>query len=173
MTLEQPNEFEEWQWFLAGLARGFDAVVTKKFYVSKAPLQTHPELLRERRTMKPLQPTVKETSKAIPAQRRIWKSLIRAKNASQVQAACKRSRFWLNDDNEVENLRISVNLDRLHRMAPIWLAAKSDKKFPKSDRPTSEDKQIEFLARAMAGGSMGLTARYANEKLRKRKPAEK
>ncbi len=165
---EVSREVAEWKWFFSGLAKGFHAELTMRLEVPRAPLQNHPALIAERKN-KPIDwKLVTETSKALPPQYRMWRSLLKAKTVRQVQRLCRESRFWADHIDHIEKARISFNLGRLDELAKPWLAALNEKRFPKSNRPSSQTKQIDFLARAMAGASKGLTARYANEKFSKK-----
>ena len=92
----------------------------------------------------------------------LWIRLLNAKTVAQVRAVCKESPFWLNPK------RGSIAFYRaLTEHADVFLAAKKDRRWPKSDRPTNAGKRIQFLARSMAGLMMGISIRTAQDLLSK------
>lgn len=90
----------------------------------------------------------------------LWIQLLQATTAEQVRAVCDQSQFWLNPKR---------GATEFHRMlsdqAESFLAAKQDPRWPRSDRPTNQGKRIRFLARALAGITMGISVRTAQDLL--------
>ena len=92
----------------------------------------------------------------------LWIQLLNAKTIPQVRAICDQSPFWLNPK------RGAIIFHRtLSEQAETFLAAKKDPRWPRSERPTSQGRQIRFLARSMAGVSMGISIRTAQDLLAK------
>jgi hypothetical protein len=60
----------------------------------------------------------------------------------------------------------------LTQYASEYLAAKSDKRFPASDRATSQLKQLWFLSRALAGALFGVTTRTAINLVGSKRPEQ-
>src|SRR6266849_4727553 len=79
-----------------------------------------------------------------PPEPDIWVRLKRATTAQQVRRVCSQSRHWLNPKRS-ELGRV------LYKHADQFLEAKADPAYPRSERGSSENKRIQFLARAMAG----------------------
>ena len=77
-------------------------------------------------------------------------------------AVCAESEFWLNPKRGA-----TLFHDVLSQYADRFLAAKQDRRFPKSDRPTNKGRQIRFLARSMAGITVGISIRTAQDLLAK------
>ena len=97
-----------------------------------------------------------------PPEPDIWVRLKRATTAQQVRRVCSQSRHWLNPKRS-ELGRI------LYKHAEQLLEAKTDPAYPRSERGSSEDKRIQFLARAMAGISLGMSPATGVDLLRKAK----
>src|SRR5215472_3224793 len=92
----------------------------------------------------------------------LWEKLLAARTAEQVRAVCDKSEFWLNPKRGgTEFHRI------LSGYAKEFLAAKKDPRWPRSDRPTNQGKRIRFLARSLAGITMGISIRTAQDLLAK------
>jgi hypothetical protein len=92
----------------------------------------------------------------------LWRQLLDATTAEQVRAVSDESPYWLNPERDS-----ILFYDLLSRNAKSFLAAKTDRRFPKSNRPTNQGRQIRFLARSMAGISMGISIRTAQDLLAK------
>jgi hypothetical protein len=96
-------------------------------------------------------------------ERALWLRLLEATTPEEVRAACDESEFWLNPKRGG-----TLFHDVLSGYAESFLDAKRDKRWPKADRPTSEGRRIRFLARSMAGISMGISIRTAQDLLAKK-----
>ncbi len=75
---------------------------------------------------------------------------------------CDESPFWLNPTRGA-----IMFCDLLSGNAEEFLAATQDRRWPKSDRPTNQGRRIRFLARSMAGITMGISIRTAQDLLAK------
>ena len=92
----------------------------------------------------------------------LWKRLLNATTPEEIQAVCDESPYWLNPQRGAILFH-----DVLSGNANSFLAAKQDRRFPKSDRPTNQGRQIRFLARSMAGITVGISIRTAQDLLAK------
>ena len=88
--------------------------------------------------------------------------MLNATTPEQVRAVCDESPYWLNPKRGA-NLFYTL----LVRNAESFLAAMRDRRWPKTDRPTNQGRQIRFLARSMAGVAMGISIRTAQDLLAK------
>ena len=86
-----------------------------------------------------------------PAEPEVWEQVKRAQKPNQIREACDTSPFWLNPTASRSPL---VGDLRIH--ASEFLAAKKYR-YPKSNRPSSEEKRILHFARAMAGITQGIS----------------
>lgn len=93
-------------------------------------------------------------------ERALWQRLLDATRPKQVRAVCGESPNWLNPKQGSK-----LFYDLLGRNAKPFLAAKLDPRYPKSDRPTNQGRRIRFLARSMAGVTMGISVRTAQDLL--------
>jgi hypothetical protein len=108
------------------------------------------------------QKTAKVQSRAIPAECHLWKALKRARSARQVRRICRQSKHWLKWKSEFVRDGVvrgyaqspSACPKALYDHAEEFCQAKRDDRYPDSDRPSSDDKRIEFFARVMAGLSL-------------------
>jgi len=110
---------------------------------------------------------------AIPSERQLWEALKRASTAAQARRICSRSKIWLKPRMEFPNggfaewwwfRRI------LYQRAREFCFAKLDPRYPRRDQRESGDyRRIEYLARVMAGLTVGLAPSTAVELLRKMK----
>jgi hypothetical protein len=89
--------------------------------------------------------------KGRPGEPDIWKRLKSARTVAQVRNACRASRLWLNPR---ETQRPWVMDLQAH--AAEFLDGKA-RRYPKSDRPSSERKRIVHFARVMAGITVGIS----------------
>ena len=93
----------------------------------------------------------------------LWLRLLQATTLEEVRAVCNASEFWLNPKRGGTLFHHALS----HR-AEEFLAAKRDPRWPKTNRPTSQGRRIRFLARSMAGISMGISIRTAQDLLAKK-----
>jgi hypothetical protein len=92
----------------------------------------------------------------------LWKRLMEVETPREVKAVCDQSEFWLNPKKGA-----GVFHHVLSKQAVGFLAAKKDPRYPRSDRPTNIGKRNRFLARALAGLTMGISSRTAQDLLAK------
>lgn len=91
----------------------------------------------------------------------LWERLLKATSPEEVKAVCDESPYWLNPK------RGAILFYRvLSENAKNFLAAKQNRRYPRSDRPTTRGRRIRFLARSMAGISMGIGVRTAQDLLK-------
>jgi hypothetical protein len=103
------------------------------------------------------------TGKSRQAEPRIWGRLLRAETVNQVRSTAYSSRYWLNPRRRGGRVWLRV----LSKQADQFLRAKEDPRYPRSNRPSSEDKKLRYLARALAGISLGVSYRTAVDLLEK------
>jgi hypothetical protein len=112
--------------------------------------------------------------KNVPGDPQVLKSLLRAKTAQRVRQICKdafvvRSVEFRHGDYRqftVANWPMargngSMFPEYLSRHAEQFIAARNDSRFPRSNRPSSQPKQLWFLSRALAGALFKVTTRTA------------
>ena len=113
------------------------------------------------------------TVPAIPSERSLWNALKRAKTASQVRRICSRSKIWLKPRLEFRDgsfMEYWPWRRVLYRDAEKFCQAKRDQRYPERDKRKSGDyRRLEFLARVMAGLTVGRAPSTAVEMLRKAK----
>jgi hypothetical protein len=164
----------EWLWFFSGIHGGFPR---EDWYEKTIPeerrSEPHPLLMDElRNTPRVVVVPTKNAGGYLP-QRKLWLKLLQARTPQDTKNACKESLFWIREDGTVKDSRILYFLSLLCDLASVFLVAKKEKRYPQSDRPSSDAKRVLYLARAMAGACLGVTPRYANEELfRNSKAAE-
>lgn len=90
----------------------------------------------------------------IPGEPDVLELLLRAEDAEQVQKICEDAPNWPISPG-------SVLPTYLSKHASVFVAATKDSRFPRSDRPTSQLKQIWFLSRALAGAIFEVKTRTA------------
>jgi hypothetical protein len=116
------------------------------------------------------------TVRAIPSERSLWEALKRAQTASQVRRICTRSKIWLKPRLEFPDgsfMEYWPWRRVLYRDAEKFCHAKRDPRYPERDKRKSGDyRRLEFLARVMAGLTVGLAPSTAVEMLRKAKHPE-
>jgi hypothetical protein len=105
----------------------------------------------------------------ISAQPHLWHQLKRARSTKEVQRATTDIYHWLlaavPGVRDISEFRI-VLCDRaaeLFRARDLW-------NYPRKERPTSDDKRIEFFAKAFAGLMLGKSPATATRKLARWKP---
>jgi hypothetical protein len=147
----------EWYWIFDGLVRGIaptDGVEQDWELIRPPKLSGIPELDEERMSAYHAKTITKEgwvprryrkRTRGRPAERDVWTKLFRAKTSTQVRAAYRSSRFWLNSS---KNMRGWV--EELDKHPKEFLKAKTYR-YPKSKRPSSEEKRVLHFARAMSG----------------------
>jgi hypothetical protein len=152
----------EWYWVFNGLVRGIPATagIEQDWEPIRPPkLSGIPELDEERLAAWNAKSITQEgriprnyrrRTRGRAAERNVWAKLLRARTPAQVRKAYRSSRFWL---NPAKNTRGCV--EELRKHAPEFLTAK-DYRYPGSDRPSSQEKQILHFARAMAGIMTGI-----------------
>ena len=90
----------------------------------------------------------------IPGEPDVLESLIRAGDAEQVIKICEDAPNWPISPGSVLPTYLSQH-------ASVFVAATKDSRFPRSDRPTSQLKQLWFLSRALAGAIFEVKTRTA------------
>jgi hypothetical protein len=92
----------------------------------------------------------------------LWLRLLNATTSKEIKAVCDESPYWLNPKRGAAMFH-----DLLSGNAKGFLSATQDRRWPKSDRPTNQGRRIRFLARSMAGITMGISVRTAQDLLAK------
>jgi len=119
----------------------------------------------------------------IPAKPEIVSMLLQAKTADQVKSICEdafiRRTIETSDGAEREvmwpNWPISVGSVLpmyLSQYAAQFVAAKSDERYPRSDRPSTLLKQLWFLSRALSGALHGIEVRTAINLVGSKRPEQ-
>ena len=105
--------------------------------------------------------TVKVSRDAIPPERHLWEALKRARTAADVRRICRRSRYWLMWEwtGELNGKRWYCRSpylcpSALYDQAEEFCQAKESTRYPKSSRPSSDDKKLVYFARIMAALSL-------------------
>jgi hypothetical protein len=147
----------EWYWVFDGLVRGIPATdgIEQDWEPIRPPkLSGIPELDEERLATWNAKHFTSEAwvprryrrqTRGRPAERDIWIKLLRAKTSAQVRAAYRASRFWLNPSKNTRGW-----VEELDKHPQDFLKAKTYR-YPKSKRPSSEEKRVLHFARAMSG----------------------
>jgi hypothetical protein len=142
------------------------------------------------RTSEPLSPpipvAVSEAAKLLPASMKsdewfisrpvmpapeIWELLKRARRVKEVQRASQRIRSWMTKQfgpglgRWLPGTPPSEFADVLERVAENMLTGKNLPGYAKTDRPKSDDKRVEFLAKVLAGARFGLAPITAAKRL--------
>lgn len=156
----------EWNFFFDGLRNGFPPQSCCEWHIPGPPgTNAHPLLQEERQKFAMV---IRREQRSIPGflpEKKTWKKLLAATTEPALQKACKESRYWPKKSSNLEFTQVGYLLSLIWKLAPIFLAAKLEKRYPAGDRPTSEDKKARFLAQAMAGACNGIAPRYAVDKL--------
>src|SRR5262245_33542292 len=87
-----------------------------------------------------------------PAEPELWDRLRTATTAAEVRVVCEKSEYWLNPQRGA-----SLFNNTLMKFADEVVVARRHPRYPKSSRPTSEGRQMQFLARVLAGLLVGLS----------------
>jgi hypothetical protein len=105
--------------------------------------------------------TVRVPRDAIPPERDLWEALKRARTATEVRRICRRSKFWLKWEwtGELNGKRwYCRSLYRcpsaLYENADSFCQAKMYSRYPKSNRPSSDDRKLVYFVRVMAALSL-------------------
>jgi hypothetical protein len=119
----------------------------------------------------------------IPGEPDMLRALLQARTPKQVRQICKDA--FVTREVEVEPGRTrsrlvpnwplsggSVLPYHLSRQAKEFVAARRDRRFPRSDRPSNQLKQLWFLARALAGALFEIKARTAINLVGSRRPEQ-
>lgn len=152
----------EWYWVFSGLIRGIPATdeIEQDWEPMRPPkLSGIPELDEERLATWNAKHYTSEAwvprryrrrTRGIPAERDVWARLLRARTSAQVREAYLSSRFWLNPSRSPRGW-----VEELEKHPNHFLKAKTYR-YPKSKRPSSEEKRVLHFARAMAGTMTGI-----------------
>lgn len=96
----------------------------------------------------------------IPDERHLWERLKKARSVHQIWAIYDDSEIWFRRPGRPWLRDICDHADEL-------LKAKGDCRYPKSHRPSSDGKRVEYFARVMAGITLRTPPATAVDKLRK------
>jgi hypothetical protein len=83
---------------------------------------------------------------SVPAEVHIWNALKQAKTPEDLRSAYKKSKYWFNPEWSGRGY-----VDRFFKHADLVIKAKNDPRYPSSNRPSSDDKRLEFFSAIMAG----------------------
>ena len=119
----------------------------------------------------------------IPGEPDVLRALLQARTPKQVRQICKDAfvtRGFEVEPGRTESILVpnwplsggSVLPSCLSRHAEEFVAARRDRRFPRSDRPSNQLKQLWFLARALAGAIFGIKARTAINLVGSRRPEQ-
>lgn len=108
----------------------------------------------------------------IPGEPDVLEALLRAQDPQVVRTICEDASMPVKVEREQGRVEIldlpawpismgSVLPMYLTQHAAEFIATKKDRRFPRSDRPSSRLKQLWFLSRALAGAIFGMKARTA------------
>lgn len=137
----------EWCAIFEGLRDGTSSYLLEELQSRPRRLSRHPDLRRALRNELPVALRIGHRKiRGIPPERDLWKKLKQAVNVEDVQGICRQSQFWLNPRKSGKPF-----VETLSTKAGQFLAAKNDRRYPGSERASSEDKRLRYLARAMAG----------------------
>jgi hypothetical protein len=153
----------EWCAIFKGLRDGTPTYQLQELRAEPRKLSRHPALRWELRNEMPVKLKVAETRiPGIPPERELWHALLRAASVEEVRRICGRSFHWLNPKTSRKPF-----VEILSTRADLFLTAKSDRRFPASERCSSDDKRLLYLARAMAGITLKRSPRRAIDLLAK------
>ncbi len=85
-------------------------------------------------------------TRSVPGEVHIWNALKQAETPEEVRAAYAMSKYWFNP-----KWHGRVYVTRIYEHAGLVIKAKNDSRYPRSDRPSSDDKRLEFFSVVMAG----------------------
>jgi hypothetical protein len=92
----------------------------------------------------------------------LWKALLRARTRGQVRSICSGAKF-----NSFKRTIKDARVQKMCDYPEYFLAAKRDKRFPRSARPSTIKKRLDYLGRAMAGLAFHIKPGTAVDLLRK------
>jgi hypothetical protein len=108
---------------------------------------------------------------SIPAERHLWEALKRAQTAAQVRRIVSQSKEWLRPRLEFPDggyMEYWPFRRALYARAGEFCKSKLDRRYPRRDKRESGDyRRIEYLARVLAGLTLGLSPSTGVERLRK------
>ena len=118
----------------------------------------------------------------VPGEPKIIEKLLNAKKQDQVRKICADAFTHLDEyvSGEIVEVRrpnwpisdFSLLPEKLSQYASEFIEAKNDPRFPASDRPTSRQRQLWFIARALAGAVHGISTRTAINQIGSVRPDE-
>ncbi|MGH9792026.1 MAG: hypothetical protein ACRD5W_12520 [Candidatus Acidiferrales bacterium] len=119
----------------------------------------------------------------VPGEPEVLRALLRAKSPFEVRKICMDAtvprKVQAGERGEITvdmpNWPLpggSVLPTYLAQYAREFIAAKTDRRFPRSGRPSSQLKKLWFLSRALAGALYGVTARTATNLVGSRRPEQ-
>ena len=101
----------------------------------------------------------------IPGEPDVLKGLLQARTVTRVREICKDAPNWpISTGSELPQC--------LSQHAAEFVAAKKDRRFPCSGRPSSQLKRLWFLSRALAGAVFGIKTRTAINLVGSKRPEE-
>ncbi len=164
VATELPYWEKEWYWHFKGMRDGIPGVDLDEPLFELRKLSMHPALLDELQNEPRIRVKMARTRlRGVPPERDLLDALLQARTPKQVRTICRRSRYWLNP-----RWGGRVYVKYLYDHADQFLRAKDDPRYPRSTRPSSYDKRLRFLARAMAGITLGRRPRTAIDLLAKK-----
>jgi len=119
----------------------------------------------------------------IPGEPDVLGALLRARTPRQVRKICRDAYVSVESHDAKGNIKSREMLNwpiSLGSVLPMYLsqhaaqfiAAKQDPRFPRSDRSTSQYKQLWFLSRALAGAVFGVQTRTAVNLVGSKRPEQ-
>jgi len=106
-------------------------------------------------------------TRSVPDEKHIWNALKLAATPEEVRTAYTMSKYWFNPK---WHGRAYVN--QVYEHADLVVKAKNDPRYPRSDRPSSDDKRLEFFPAVMAGITEERSPLTAVDLLRKHKHSD-
>jgi hypothetical protein len=160
----------EWYKIFDGLRNGID----QQYATYSVPRIEPPKLLRFpyeglneervkewiRKQQEPTDLIEQRRRHRIPDERHLWERLKKARSARQIRAIYEKSEIWFRRSGRPW-------LRDIYNHADEFIGAKGDSRYPKSNRPSSDGKRVEYFARVMAGITLRIPPATAIDKLRK------
>jgi hypothetical protein len=97
-----------------------------------------------------------------PAEQQLWEELKNARSAKRVREICHRSKYWLNPRWKGGHLIGSA----LTQHASAFAKALMHQRCPRSKRPSSDDRRMQFLAKAMTAAVTRKSIRRTEDLIR-------